>query len=327
LRDERQTKAIQVSVVVPLFDKSRWVERAIRSITTQARSTYVNIYEIIVVDDGSTDDGGELVEALGIPHVRVYRQANAGVSAARNRGVELSRGSWVAFLDADDEWRPGHAQACGEAISRFPEADLVFTHYGHRQSPTSVDHSSKRHPLLIEDYFDYAIRHMGACSSAIWVRKAIIPAGGVFPLGVHRGEDLTAWHRLVCRPAVCVVIPYTLVSIDTDASDSYRHSLAARGSSIDWYFLHDARRNREAGLVPPHLVSSYERYVDRLVARYCVELAQQGNRTLAASSLLRYYRGGFLDVQFLRFVGAFLAPSFVYRLGSLLLRHMRSWCS
>lgn len=87
---------------MPLYNNRNEVERALRSIAAQT----VSGYEVIVVNDGSTDDGEKVVRGMNNPHVRIINQENKGVSAARNRGVGEAENDLVAFLDADDEWNP-----------------------------------------------------------------------------------------------------------------------------------------------------------------------------------------------------------------------------
>ena len=101
----RQSPA--VAVVIPLYDQRRHVERAIRSVLGQS----VGDFELIVVDDGSTDGSGEVVQKQRDPRLRLVRRDHVdsgGGHAARNLGIAESRADLVAFLDADDEWLPGH---------------------------------------------------------------------------------------------------------------------------------------------------------------------------------------------------------------------------
>jgi len=91
-----------LSVVIALFNKAAYIKRTIESILWQT----VLPQEIIIVDDGSTDGGGEIVESFQNPRIRLIRQKNQGVSVARNNGVKESKGELIAFLDADDAWKP-----------------------------------------------------------------------------------------------------------------------------------------------------------------------------------------------------------------------------
>ena len=96
----------RVSVIVPLYNKAAYVRRALDSIS---RQTFTD-FEVIVVDDGSTDKGPALVTAFADKRIRMLTQANLGPGAARNRGIERARGELIAFLDADDEWLPNYLE-------------------------------------------------------------------------------------------------------------------------------------------------------------------------------------------------------------------------
>ena len=93
-----------ISVVIPLYNKASTIYTTLISVLAQS----VRPREVIVIDDGSTDGSAEIVEQMIVeePYVRLVRQANAGVSAARNRAIEMAHGEWVALLDGDDIWSP-----------------------------------------------------------------------------------------------------------------------------------------------------------------------------------------------------------------------------
>jgi GT2 family glycosyltransferase len=112
---------VMVSVIVPLFNKAAFVRRALESI---ARQTYTD-FELIVVDDGSSDDGPAIVESFPDSRLRLLRQANAGPGAARNAGVAVARGELIAFLDADDEWLPAYLARSVALLDAHPQAVAV----------------------------------------------------------------------------------------------------------------------------------------------------------------------------------------------------------
>ena len=111
-----------VSVIIPTYNRAKYITSAIDSVLSQ---TYNNI-EIIVVDDGSNDSTREVLYRYG-NKIRYVYQENLGVSAARNRGIELSKGEWIAFLDSDDVWFPKKLSVQMEHISERPEIDVHVT--------------------------------------------------------------------------------------------------------------------------------------------------------------------------------------------------------
>lgn len=111
-----------VSVIIPLFNGERFIADAINSVRVQ---TYT-AWELLVVDDGSTDRGADV--AASLPGVQVIRQENQGVSVARNTGVARSRGEFLAFLDHDDHWLPGKLEAQVRELAAHPELGFVLCH-------------------------------------------------------------------------------------------------------------------------------------------------------------------------------------------------------
>jgi len=114
-----------ISVIIPLFNKAKYVTRAIDSVFAQ---TYQD-FEIIVVDDGSTDGGPQLVQKYRDSRLRMVRQQNQGPGSARNRGIKESMAPYLAFLDADDEWLPHFLSRYLEALRTNPDCDYVVGPY------------------------------------------------------------------------------------------------------------------------------------------------------------------------------------------------------
>jgi glycosyltransferase involved in cell wall biosynthesis len=108
---------MRVSVIIPLFNKAPYIERALESVASQT----FRDFELIVVDDGSTDDSTARVEKFSDPRLRLIRQENAGPGSARNRGLREAKGEFVAFLDADDEWLADYLHESLDRLNGFGE--------------------------------------------------------------------------------------------------------------------------------------------------------------------------------------------------------------
>lgn len=190
------------SVVIPLYNKEQTIERAIRSVLNQT----VQNFEIIVVNDGSTDGGQQVAEAIRDTRIRVIHQENRGVSAARNRGIAEARSDLIAFLDADDEWKPEFLETIMGLRNNFPQANVFATSYifcdGNEAYSASCINGITNHPWegILENYFDIATKSAPPLfTSAVAVTKTAITLIGGFPVGVKNGEDLLTWAKLAIR--------------------------------------------------------------------------------------------------------------------------------
>lgn len=212
-----------VSVVMPLYNKENDVTRAIGSALAQ---TYRD-FKLIVVNDGSTDRSAKVVRGIDDPRIRLVEQVNAGVSAARNRGIAEAQTDLVTFLDADDEWLPDFLATIVRLQTSFPKASVFATAYRVRE-PSGPERSITLNGLpsgqwegLMNDYFAVA-----ACSdppiwsSAVAVKKAALEDIGGFPVGVRSGEDLLTWARLAVRfPVVYSTLPLAVFWSPGDVAD------------------------------------------------------------------------------------------------------------
>jgi glycosyltransferase involved in cell wall biosynthesis len=203
MADQPEKSGPRVSVVMPAYNASRCITRAIDSVLAQSR--YIGI-EIIVVDDGSTDNTAQVVKNYD-PKVRYIYQLNAGVSAARNTGIAAAKGQWIAFLDADDEWLPEKLQRQMELISRNPDLRWCGANY-YRDSGT------RREPMYsvkaisgalagrdyVENYFRLAGKmRFGIETQTAVVRRDVFDELGGFEPGRDIGEDLDMWWRIAYR--------------------------------------------------------------------------------------------------------------------------------
>ena len=183
-----------VSVVIPTYNLAQFLPDAIASVREQ---NWPDL-EIIVVDDGSTDDTPGVLERLAREgQLRCFRQENAGASAARNRGIKEARKEWVAFLDADDLWMPGKLAAQFEALERKPSAAFSFGDQRLRfKDGSEVDQPSRATdaPLLLQ----MLVGNIFA-TPAVIARRDCFDAVGLFDTRLRTGEDWDMWMRLAAH--------------------------------------------------------------------------------------------------------------------------------
>ncbi len=199
---------MQVSVIVPLFNKSATIERAIRSIQAQ---TYTN-FELIVLDDGSTDDGPERARRALDARGRLITQKNRGPGAARNAGVQHSRGELIAFLDGDDEWLPGFLEESVRALSR-DDVPVSVAVSGYFQYPEEVSTEQMwRSRGLTEGVFTASestdpklivslLAYLSPCTT-VMRRDVFDSSGGFYENGCRYGEDAYLMLQVILSASV-----------------------------------------------------------------------------------------------------------------------------
>jgi glycosyltransferase involved in cell wall biosynthesis len=186
---------MKFSIIIPLYNKAPYIRKALETVCAQ---TYRD-YEIIVVNDGSTDDSAVVAEsylqhAEGICYT-IISQDNAGVAAARNRGVKHASGQYMAFLDADDWWEPYYLARMAELIADYPEAGLYACNYVYYKP------GKTRVALNIPTgYINYPKAYYEGSAMPIWTGATIMPKTvleemGGFPLGIKLGEDFLLWAK------------------------------------------------------------------------------------------------------------------------------------
>lgn len=190
----------RISVVIPLYNKEKYIARAVESVLSQGAA----VHEVIVVDDGSTDNGPAQLASLADARVHLIRQPNGGVSAARNAGIAAASGEYVAFLDADDAWLPGFVDELLVLMQQFPQACLYATSYvrvwpdGRRQDaylPASLDNSKKQ---LVGDPFRAWSRSAFFYTSSLCARRDVLLGKDIrFPIGESQGEDQDVIFQLM----------------------------------------------------------------------------------------------------------------------------------
>lgn len=268
------------TVVIPLYNKGLSIGRTLDSVLAQS----VLPKEIIVVDDGSRDKGPEVVRRYSGSGVRLVEQANQGVSAARNTGLDLASSNYVAFLDADDEWLPGHLEKLSELIDLYPQAGLLSTgHAIRREGRLFVP----RHCLkkgfsgIVEKFFEvYASGLCLVTASTACVRKNAMQEVGGFPVGIRRGEDVVAWANLALRYSVAHANVATVIYNQEASNRSNR--LREQEPPASLKHLASLLQNESLGIEKQQgLKKLFDRIAFFTAAGFCLEGDSLGARKIA----------------------------------------------
>jgi glycosyltransferase involved in cell wall biosynthesis len=255
-----------VSAVIPTYNRGHVIERAVASVLAQ---TYRPI-EIIIVDDGSTDDTEARVARLAVPMLHYERCAtNAGASAARNLGISCARGDFVAFLDADDEWLPDKT---ARQVARFADGDFGVVYCGIREVSAEWG-SIDRIPQHRGDLFE-TLRAVNVLrTSGVMVRRPVFDAVGGFDCGLAARHDWDLWLRIARRYKIDYV-PDIGVHYHYGSADqlSYRSRTVFLANATIYKRYNNSARSRRAlgahlALQSRELLSLQRR---RLAARYAL---------------------------------------------------------
>jgi len=271
------------SVIVPLYNKAAYVRHTLDSVLAQS----LDDFEIIVVDDGSSDNGPDIVRAIADPRIRLISQANAGVSAARNNGIDHATGEWVCFLDADDWYHPGYLATLRATIQAHPAASIVASEY--KPMPDCPDWHPIPWPLpsiAYETITDLPRRWMNAIpffTGSIAIRRLTLAnAQPCFPVGESYGEDLDLWFRLAeTHPVILCRQP--LVAYRTAVNGSLANSVD-RGD-----LPHFLKRLRQRALQRPSSDPKRHSALNLVTQQYITQarhLASTGKRTAAMARLI-----------------------------------------
>jgi len=189
---------VKVSVIIPTYNRMSVLARALDSVFAQSRPAD----EVIVVDDGSDDGTAQL--CAHYPGLRYVKQARSGVSAARNHGIHLAQGQWLAFLDSDDAWLPMKLASQLAALEqhsayRLCHCDEIWIRNGRRVNP------GLRHQKGQGDIFSQCLELCAISPSAVLIQRQVFDQFGLFDTDLPACEDYDFWLRLCCQLPVLLV--------------------------------------------------------------------------------------------------------------------------
>jgi len=253
---------MRVSVVIPLFNKAPYIERALTSVSSQTFAEF----ELIVVDDGSTDDGAAIVQSFSDPRLRLVKQDNAGPGAARNRGLQEASGEFVAFLDADDEWSPDYLFESVRLLDEHPKAAATVCGYFEHPGKVSTETMWRRRglanrltaltPETEPSRVIALLAYMTPCTTV--ARTEVLRTHGGF---YERdrcayGEDANLWLRMLLNESVVInLTPRAHIHFEASGATQTRRSVRP----VEPFLLDPAEMKASC---PPHL----RELLDRVLA-------------------------------------------------------------
>ncbi len=193
------------SVIIPLYNKGAHILNTLDSVFKQG----LNDYEIIIVNDGSTDDGWEKVSAITDKRLLCFNQEKKGVSFARNFAMKQAKGAFFAFLDADDLWTPSHLKDLNTLIETFPNCGMYATNYFfdhgnnfkiYPKFPTLPKNSNWRG--IVPDFFKASLTYRIISTISVAIPKEITSSIGYFDTNFTSGQDTDYWTRIALKHPV-----------------------------------------------------------------------------------------------------------------------------
>lgn len=210
-----------ISVVIPLYNKEKSIEQSLRSVLSQSYDDF----EVVVVDDGSTDGSVGVVEAINDPRIRFVKQENGGPSKARNTGVKNAKGEWVLFLDADDELLTGALAYFAKHISRHDDTSFIFAPFyssrcGSKTLAFKYQEGMVENPYK-EHFFGRILPRMGA-----FICKRNLCIAEPFDEHIRRFEDLEWLYRIYKHTRIYKIsTPVLATNIDFSAASRARKDI------------------------------------------------------------------------------------------------------
>jgi len=261
---------MQISVVIPSYNRRHTLQRALKSVFEQRSA----VDEVILVDDGSNDGSAEMV-AREFPTVRMIRQPNLGVSAARNRGIEAARHDWIALLDSDDSWLPLKIEKIRAAQGERPgfvlfHSDEIWMRRGVR---VNQKNKHRKHGGWI---FEQCLPLCAISPSASVIRKSVLEELGMFDESLPACEDYDLWLRLCHRFPVCYLDEALIVKYG-----GHDDQLSCQHTAMDQYRVRSLHRllcNQDLTATQRAAVTGRAGWTHTVICRMPWRLRQAGTR-------------------------------------------------
>jgi glycosyltransferase involved in cell wall biosynthesis len=298
------------SVVIPLYNKESYVQKTIKSVLEQSFQDF----EIVIVDDGSTDSSVNIIQTINDSRIRIIKQKNAGVSVARNTGIKEANADYIAFLDSDDVWLPELLFTIFNLILKYKNVGLYATAYkmssnGSFRKLNIQGLPKKDFDGIIPNYFkSVVLGDFLVWSSAVCIPKKIFEENDIwFPAGEKYGEDQYVWGRIAMQfemaysTNVCAI--YNLGTIgntqDPIKNEAKPHDIIL---SLDGhkYLMKDKNQ-----------IFYFEKYLKKHIAEFVLLNILQCRKKTAIKQLMEFRMFNFYT---LKLLPLFVLPCNTYKL-------------
>ncbi len=261
-----------VSVIIPTYNRGWIVKEAIESVLVQDFADF----ELIVVDDGSTDNTSEILGEFE-SDIRVIRQSNSGVSAARNRGIQASVGRWIAFLDSDDLWLPKKLSRQVDFFNSHEDAKICQTEEQWIRNGMRVNPKVRHHKFsgLI---FERSLELCLVSPSAVMIRKDLFNEVGLFDESLPACEDYDLWLRVSCR------FPVYLIDTPLIIKRGGHDDQLSRAPGLDKYRIQSLHN-----IIKSNLLSNGQRTAAAKMLKEKCRIYANGCRKRGRSDEAKYY--------------------------------------
>ncbi|KKG27045.1 hypothetical protein DU52_04905 [Methanosarcina mazei] len=275
-----------MSIVIPLYNKEQYIKRALCSVYNQT----VQDFEVIVIDDGSTDKGAQVVKNIHDARFRLISQENAGVSVARNIGIKESKSELIAFLDADDEWMPNYLETILRLREKYPYAGLYATSMKNEfieSMLVNIEEESRnlvpKEGLLLNYFKIYKKGHALFGASSVTIPREVFLYVGGFQAGFWWGEDVDMWGRIALKYPIAYNSQVCAIYYQNVANSAVERKKPVKIHP----FVKTARETLELGQVPREFVNDLTEYIQFLEMFTAKHDIKTGDRDLALKLLAR----------------------------------------
>lgn len=299
---------MKFSVIIPVFNKAETIQDSINSILAQ---TYKK-FEIIIVDDGSTDNLKE--KLLDFKMIKVIRQKNSGVSVARNYGIKEATGDYICFLDADDIWYSNHLEVLHELIKKYSEFNFYVTSHVLSINNKNYHSSDKLKKINKDDFVCYNLFELLNKNSdgivntnSVCIKKSFIDSHQLyFEPNKKIGEDTDMWYR-ICLYTPCVITKKETTLYRKEFSTATKKT----SNTFDWIFAERLNEILKDNSINPEIKSQCVLLIDRYKMKCTRDLIFLGNKK-EALIFLKCVKNK-INIKFILTTILYILPKFIVK--------------